>query len=459
MAGKAASELLGKAASIGHTRPGARLLLLGLPQRAAVVWLLAVAAAIGLVAVSWPAALYDAAHATTALLFIVVAAAAERYTVRLRSSRPGAGVSISVTSALYVAVVLLFPLAWAILIGAFGFALAELLRRQRDVRKVAYNVANVTISVAAASALWHTGSPPEGLNSILAVPWIALAAVTYFVANTLLTATIVALVLEMPIGLVWWRGHRHILFADLGLHAVGVPIAGLWLAFPWMLSCVAIALVALYRAIDDRVKLESQTLESLFKLADILDDRDKYTHGHSERVGFYSEQLAIQLGLSSDRANLTFLAGRLHDIGKCAISNEVLHKPGALDDDERSHMRQHPSVGSAMLGHFTLFREVAQYVRGHHERWDGKGYPDGLRGEDIPLESRIISVVDSYDAMTTTRPYRAALPEGEAVRRLREGADQQWDPRVVEAFLTWLDRQSATSQRAQPLPADQATAA
>jgi HD domain len=434
-------------------------LLLGLPKRAALVWLLVVASAAGLIAVSWTKVVGDLDHATTALLFIAVAAAAERYTVRLRSSRPGAGVSISVTSALYVAVVLLFPLPWTILIGAFGFACAELLRGQRDVRKVAFNVANVTLSVAAASAVWHAGAPPEGLGTLPSVPWITLAALTYFAANTLLTATIVALVLSMPIGLVWWRGHRHILFANLGLHAVGVPIAGLWLAFPWMLSCVAIALVALYRAIDDRVKLETQTMESLFQLADILDDRDKYTHGHSERVGFYSEQLAIQLGLSSDRAHLTFLAGRLHDIGKCAISNEVLHKPGALDDDERCHMRQHPSVGSAMLGHFTLFREVAQYVRGHHERWDGQGYPDGLRGEGIPLESRIISVVDSYDAMTTTRPYRAALPQGEAVRRLREGADAQWDPRVVDAFLSWLERRPATSQRAQPLRADPATAA
>jgi HD-GYP domain-containing protein (c-di-GMP phosphodiesterase class II) len=207
-----------------------------------------------------------------------------------------------------------------------------------------------------------------------------------------------------------------------------------------MLMCLAIALLALHRAMVDRVKLETQTLESLFQLADILDARDKYTHGHSERVGYYAEQLAIQMRLAGDQAHLAFLAGRLHDIGKCAINNEVLLKRGALDDDERSHMRRHPEVGSAMLAHFTLFREVAKYVRGHHERWDGKGYPDGLEGEAIPLESRIIAVVDSYDAMTTTRPYRHALPHAEAVRRLEAGAGKQWDPRVVTVFVKWAEQ-------------------
>jgi polar amino acid transport system substrate-binding protein len=107
-----------------------------------------------------------------------------------------------------------------------------------------------------------------------------------------------------------------------------------------------------------------------------------------------------------------------------------------------------------MLAHFSLFREVARFVRGHHERWDGTGYPDGLKGEEIPLEARIIAVVDSYDAMTTTRPYRAALPVGEAIQRLRRGANRQWDPRVVEAFVTWLAGQPAyrESVAAQPSP-------
>src|SRR5207248_9737021 len=247
-------------------------------------------------------------------------------------------------------------------------------------------------------------------------------------------------VVDLPVMLVWRRGHRHVLLAIMALLAVGVPAAGLWLAYPWMLICLAIALLAVHGAMSDRVKLETQTLESLFELADILDARDKYTHGHSERVGRYAEQLAVQLELSGDRTHLAFLAGRLHDIGKCAIDIEVLLMPCALSDSERNQMRRHPEVGSAMLAHFSLFREVARFVRGHHERWDGAGYPDGLLGEAIPLESRIIAVVDSYDAMTTTRPYRLALPHAEAVRRLQAGAGQQWDPHIVSTFLKWAEK-------------------
>jgi len=264
----------------------------------------------------------------------------------------------------------------------------------------------------------------------------------------------VAHVLQVSIGFIWWRNYRHLLLPNLGLLALGVPIAGLWLAYPWMLVTLGVALVALHRAMDDRIKLETQTLESMFQLADILDARDKYTHGHSERVGQYAEQLALQLDLSGDRAHLAFLAGRLHDIGKCATNNEVLRKPAELDDHERDHMRQHPTVGSAMLAHFSLFREVAQFVRAHHERWDGSGYPDGLRGEAIPLESRIISVVDSYDAMTTTRPYRDALPHAEAVRRLRAGAGRQWDARVVDAFIALMERQPRPAEAATSRPSE-----
>jgi putative two-component system response regulator len=249
----------------------------------------------------------------------------------------------------------------------------------------------------------------------------------------------VAFVLELPVLLVWRRGHRNVLLANVALLAAGLPVAGLWLAYPWMVGALGLALLAVHRAMADRVKLETQTLDSLFELADILDARDKYTHGHSERVGHYAEQVAIHLGLASERAHLTFLAGRLHDIGKCAINNEVLLKRGSLDDQETNHMRRHPEVGSAMLAHFSVFSEVATFVRGHHERWDGQGYPDKLAGADIPLESRIIAVVDSYDAMTTTRPYRIALPHSEAVRRLRDGAGRQWDPRVVDTFISWAD--------------------
>jgi HD-GYP domain-containing protein (c-di-GMP phosphodiesterase class II) len=419
-------------------------------------WLLVVTAAATVLVLSSEAAIQDLSLAPAAVFFAIICGIGERIQVRLPSSRPGNEALCNISCAGLVAVVLLFPLPWATLIAALGMAVGELLRRQRQPQKLLFNIANLTLSVAAGSVVWTLAGREGGLASPASIPWIVLAALTYFAINTGLTAAMIAFVLDLPIGLVWRRGHRNMLTANLALLAVGVPIAGLWLAYPWMLVCLAMALLALHRAMDDRVKLETQTLDSLFSLADILDARDKYTHGHSERVGHYAEQVAVQSGLSGDRVHLAFLAGRLHDIGKCAINNEVLLKRSALDDGEREHMRRHPEVGSAMLGHFSLFREVAQFVRGHHERWDGTGYPDGLLGEAIPLEARIIAVVDSYDAMTTTRPYRQALPHAEAVHRLTAGAGKQWDPQVVATFVNWAEQHLGQRQTAPVVLSDAA---
>jgi putative nucleotidyltransferase with HDIG domain len=419
-------------------------MLFGLPQRAGLFWLLVVTTAAVSVATLWsllPDPRADLAPA--AVLFTIATALAERTQVRLGSSRPGGELLYSVSCTVLVAVILLFPVAWAASIAAVGIAAGCVLRGQREVLKVLFNSASITLSVIAGAVLWNLGGSQIGLASPLSIPWSALAALAYFAFNASLTTAMVAFVVDLPIVLVWRRGRRNIMLAHLALLATGLPVAGLWLAYPWMLICLAIALFAVHRAVADRVKLETQTLDSLFELADILDARDKYTHGHSERVGHYAEQVAIQLGLPSERAHLTFLAGRLHDIGKCAINNEVLRKRGSLDSDEQVHMRQHPEVGGAMLAHFSLFREVAAFVRGHHERWDGRGYPDGLGGEAIPLEARIIAVVDSYDAMTTTRPYRVAMPHAEAVRRLRDGAGRQWDPHVVATFVAWAESHEA----------------
>src|SRR5215207_5341678 len=305
----------------------------GLPRQAGLFWLTVIAAWIGLLIVSLQKASYEPQSISAGLLFAVAIGAAERFKVRLAASRPGAQVSYSVSCAVFVAVALLFPTHWAILIAALGATGGALARRQFAVRKLAFNVSNMTLSVAAASTVWQIGGLRllTGSDSVTAVPWVVATALTYFLANTILTSAIVAFVLQVPINLIWWRSYRRLLLPNLGLLALGVPIAGLWLAYPWMLVSLGLALLALHRAMDDRVKLETQTLESLFELADILDARGKYTHGHSERVGNYAEQLAIQLSLSSDRAHLTFLAGRLHDIGKCAINNEVLLKPGHLD--------------------------------------------------------------------------------------------------------------------------------
>jgi putative nucleotidyltransferase with HDIG domain len=306
------------------------------------------------------------------------------------------------------------------------------------------------LTAAVATQVWRLAgvrATPIDLSSVI---WILLAIAAFFIANSLLVSSIIAFVSDMPVRMTWWRAHRNTWHASLGMLCVGVLIAVLWVTSPWTIALAAIPLTTIYYTLRNTVTLETQTTDALFNLADILDARDPYTHGHSLRVGQYAEKLALALDLPGDDAHLIFLAGRLHDIGKCAIKNEVLLKAGKLTDEEREHMCIHPEVGSSMLASFSLFSECARYVRGHHERWDGDGYPDGVAGEAIPLGARIIAVADAFDAMTTTRPYRNALPIAEAYRRLQESSGTQWDARVVTAFLHLLD--TTPLGRPEPLP-------
>jgi putative nucleotidyltransferase with HDIG domain len=299
----------------------------------------------------------------------------------------------------------------------------------------------MALCVGAAGSLWRFSGFAKPSDDG-AVPWLLATPIAYFLTG-LLTPAMVALAAGLPIGLTWWRSYRNLWTATFGIMFTGLLLALLWSISPWTMALAAIPLTALYYTIRNAVSLETQTKDALFQLADILDARDPYTHGHSLRVGEYAEKLALAMGLSGEDAHLIYLSGRLHDIGKCAVRNEVLLKPAALDEEERAHMCIHPEVGSSMLNAFSLFKECAAFVRGHHERWDGAGYPDGLKGENIPLGARVIGVADSYDAMTTTRPYRTALPPSEAFRRLRAGAGSQWDARIVDAFLDLLDAETS----------------
>ncbi|MDQ3808652.1 MAG: HD-GYP domain-containing protein [Chloroflexota bacterium] len=425
----------------GLPQPAA--LLPGLPRPAALLWLLVVSGASVVLLASFVHAAADPKILAAACLFVLASAIAQRFMVPLPTTRPGHRTDLSVGAAINVAAVLLFPMHWSIPIVSLG-----MLCGKRGPRlKLAYNVGQAALSAASAGVVWRLSSG-SGLSELRSVPFILAACCVYFLSNSVMVAAIVALASALPLRLTWIRTYRHTWPATLGVLFVGVLIAILYSTSAWTIALAAIPLTALYYTLRNTVSLETNTVEALFQLADILDARDSYTHGHSLRVGQYAEKLALALGISGDEAHLIFLAGRLHDIGKCAIRNEVLLKPGALNDEEREHMCIHPAVGGSMLASFSLFKQCARYVRGHHERWDGGGYPDRLAGEAIPLGARIIAVVDAFDAMTTTRPYRKALPLAEARRRLTDGAGTQWDPRIVAVFLELL----ATTPLAEQVP-------
>ena len=170
-------------------------------------------------------------------------------------------------------------------------------------------------------------------------------------------------------------------------------------------------------------------------LSRAIEARDPYTRGHSARVTALAESIALRLGWSEERLALLHVGGPLHDIGKLAISDEVLSKPGRLDDEELAQIREHPKLGARLLLRVAPFRQALPYVLYHHERWDGAGYPSGRSGEEIPLEARVLAVADAFDAMTSDRPYRRALSRDEALAEVERCSGTQFDPEIVRVFI------------------------
>lgn len=184
--------------------------------------------------------------------------------------------------------------------------------------------------------------------------------------------------------------------------------------------------------------------QSLLGLANALEAKDPYTRGHSERVGAMSRALALRIELSHGEAEAVAQAGLLHDIGKIGVPEGVLRKPGPLDEQEWEVMRRHPIVGAQIVAPFDFLGVGGMVIRHHHERMDGSGYPDGLAGEAIPLGARIVAVADVYDALTSDRPYRRALPPDEALAFLSAEAGGTLDRWIVDAFIgISRDRSSA----------------
>lgn len=186
---------------------------------------------------------------------------------------------------------------------------------------------------------------------------------------------------------------------------------------------------------DARRERERNFKETISALAAAVEAKDAYTRGHCERVSAISRAIAERMGMEEGEQRDMELAAILHDIGKIGIEGEIIGKEGPLAVKEFGNMQRHPEIGARILGAISTLGRVALFVRHHHERYDGSGYPDGLAGVEIPLASRIVNLVDAYDAMTSNRSYRSALSAGEAVGRIKQSSGTQFDPGVVRVFL------------------------
>jgi HD-GYP domain-containing protein (c-di-GMP phosphodiesterase class II) len=189
----------------------------------------------------------------------------------------------------------------------------------------------------------------------------------------------------------------------------------------------------------ERFRAAAQEANAMFlgtirSLAEAIDEKDPYTKGHSVRVNRYAVIIGRYLGQSREAIRALHVSALLHDVGKIGIDDIVLKKPAALTPDEFSTMKTHPERGAKIMGRIPQMKDIIPGIRFHHERWDGSGYPLGLRGEEIPMQARIIAVADTFDAMTTERPYQKSLTPAEAVALINDMKRIGFDPEVVEAF-------------------------
>ena len=365
---------------------------------------------------------------------------------------------------------LLFGGFWGGLIVGGSALFSNLALRKQPIRAV-FNTAQRVVSVLVAAVVygWLGGSsPPTFLVHSSSTPFPAIVAgilaflggaFSYFITNSLAVSGAVGISQGKPVKQVWRTITLYVIGYDLAASLVCLGVAWAYLTFNsdsgagrLVLLAVFLPFVAarhiygklstlqnLYGELDQAYdKLELALREQLEMMVKSIEARDPYTSGHSRRVAALSKSIAVDLGFSGQALDEIENAALLHDVGK--IHEEfapLLQKEGRLTQDEWEIMKTHATKSAELVGLFSRFKGVVQEaVRSHHERWDGKGYPDGLAGESIPLGARVIMIADTIDAMTTDRPYRKALPFEKVVAELQKYRETQFDPTVVDMTIS-----------------------
>lgn len=423
-----------KLAGLADLPRGMRVYLLAVIAAGVVAPMTVAATTSGELDVQWPPA---------AALF-VLGLVAERFTLHLTHKT-----AINVSSAAYLAAVLLLPSslpgAFALTVGLVG----HLLRRRRDPIEALFNgaVRGLTFMVvgsayASLREIPHTGPEIAGFGGLGVLVVTALLA--HLIA-TMAVAGAAGFQMETNPLRIFAVTFTNDLAPEAAVAALAVQIAYLLKTAPILAPVSALPLLLVYLVIRESVRLKSDTHQALADLVEVIELRDPYTAGHSRRVAETARALALRLGLTHEEADVIESAGRVHDLGKVAIDPAVLMKPDRLTDDEFREMKRHPALGADVVARFAAYGEGWRLVRHHHERWDGKGYPDGIGGETIPLGARILAVADTYDALTSARPYREAKTSDFALGILNQGAGTQWDAEVVAALVAHLAEKQPTT--------------
>jgi putative nucleotidyltransferase with HDIG domain len=381
----------------------------------------------------------------TTLLFLAVTWACTQRSAYLRDSS-----IVNLGSIGVVATILVLPIANALILVALGKATSEIVLvmrgQRRSWRAPAVNAGGAVLAALAGVIAFQLVPGHEHLwaqdyQPILAFPALLALGAVYHLTEVFIVSVAITLTTKESLVAIFATCIRDLFLPELSLIVVGILFAVLWKFRPVLSAFILLPMYVSLRSFESEARLRRETIEAVLKMAESIDYRDTGTYEHSQRLAEMTKELAHALGLTPEHSAEIVLASRVHDLGKIGISNDILLKPGALTPEERHIMQDHPSIGANILSSYSAFQGSIDIVRHHHERWDGRGYPNGLRGDDIPIGSRIITVVDSFDSMTADRPYRRGMTVDDAVSRLKDGMGTQFDPRVSATFIQRLIEQ------------------
>jgi putative nucleotidyltransferase with HDIG domain len=381
---------------------------------------------------------FPIAHFKDILLFIALIIIADTAQISL----PGGGASIYASSPVDVASILLFGAPAAALIEAVATLLSEVFIQRRAAVRIAFNVPLLILTVGLAGLVYQSFGPQwTSLDSPRFLVPLLLCGLVYYLVNTASISTVIGLNDGRNPFRVWQQNYMWNFFHILAFLPVAAIIALVYVkAGMWTIALFVAPLFLARYTFQLYMDMKEAHMNTVAALTSALDANDPYTHGHSYRVSRYALRLGQAMGLSSKDLEILEYSALLHDIGKIAIKEEVLHKAARLTEDEFKSLKAHPSTGADIVENLKFLKEAAVLVRHHHEQPDGKGYPDGLKGEEIPVGSRILLCADAFDAMTSDRPYRKGLSIDRVVEQYEIHKGSQFDLDVANLIVKMIRR-------------------
>lgn len=357
---------------------------------------------------------------------------------------------VTVSYSIFVATLISFPVGVGLCVGTAGglFVIGKAAKDQPLYKRI-FNASQFVLSLSIAKSVLLFGERLNFQLTFFSTVLYILGALTFVLVNITIVALALGVLLGKPPWKLWMGNMRWALPNFLALAPLGLLMAMIYENFgPFWLTLLLIPLLLSRHSFQLYVDMRQNYLDTVKALVQALEAKDSYTSGHSERVADLAVAMAEELEMSEDKQEFVKYAGILHDVGKIGVDEGILNKRVPLLDSEWAAIREHPVIGENIIKKINFLFDISTVVRHHHERYDGLGYPDGLKGGEIPLEARIIAIADTYDAMTSDRSYRKGKTPREAVQELRRVAGTQLDPELVRVFLKILEGQPSQIESA-----------